>query len=133
MGFVSGFGLKRGAIASSVAHDSHNVIAVGVEDEDLINAINLVVQRKGGLAVADQNAQEILPLPAAGIMTHLDGYRTAALYARLDDMAKSLGSPLSAPFMTLSFMALPVIPELKITDRGLFELSSFNHVDLYVP
>ena len=132
LGFVRGFGLKRGAIASSVAHDSHNVIAVGVEDADLVRAINLVVRRKGGMAVAARDVEEILPLPAAGLMTTADGFQTAAQYAQLDRLAKSLGSPLSAPFMTLSFMALPVIPELKLTDRGLFELSCFNHVDLYV-
>ena len=132
LGFVRGFGLKRGAIASSVAHDSHNVIAVGVEDEDLARAINLVVSRKGGLAAAGPDVEEILPLPVAGIMSQTDGFRTAARYEDVDRSAKALGSHLAAPFMTLSFMALPVIPELKLTDRGLFELSSFKHVDLYV-
>jgi adenine deaminase len=132
LGFVRGFGLRRGAIASSVAHDSHNVIAVGVDDADLARAINLVVQQKGGMAVAAGDVAEILPLPVAGLMTQADGVQTAGQYAHLDRLAKSLGSPLAAPFMTLSFMALPVIPELKLTDRGLFELSSFKHVDLYI-
>ncbi|MFZ5798788.1 MAG: adenine deaminase [Desulfobulbus sp.] len=132
LGFVRGFGLRRGAIASSVAHDSHNVIAVGVGDADLVRAINLVVREKGGMAVAADDISEILPLPVAGLMTRADGLETAARYARLDRLAKSLGSALTAPFMTLSFMALPVIPELKLTDRGLFELSSFKHVDLYL-
>lgn len=132
LGFVRGFGLKRGAIASSVAHDSHNVIAVGVEDVDLLRAIKSVVHQKGGMAVVAGDIDETLPLPVAGLMTNADGFQTAAKYANLDRLAKSLGSPLTAPFMTLSFMALPVIPELKITDRGLFELSSFSHVDLFV-
>lgn len=132
LGFVSGFGLRQGAIASSVAHDSHNVLAVGVDDADLARAIDLVVREKGGMAVAAQDVEEILSLPVAGLMTHADGFQTAAQYAHLDRLAKSLGSPLTAPFMTLSFMALPVIPELKLTDRGLFEVSSFRHVDLYV-
>ena len=132
LGFVCGFGLRRGAIASSVAHDSHNVIAVGVDDADLARAINLVVRQKGGMAVAAGDIAEILPLPVAGLMTQADGLQTAGQYAHLDRLAKSLGSPLAAPFMTLSFMALPVIPELKLTDRGLFELSSFKHVDLYI-
>jgi adenine deaminase len=91
-----------------------------------------VVREKGGMAVAADDISEILPLPVAGLMTRADGLETAARYARLDRLAKSLGSALTAPFMTLSFMALPVIPELKLTDRGLFELSSFKHVDLYL-
>jgi adenine deaminase len=132
LGFVCGFGLRRGAIASSIAHDSHNVIAVGVDDADLARAINLVVRQKGGMAVCAGDLAEILPLPVAGLMTPADGVQTAGQYAHLDRLAKSLGSPLTAPFMTLSFMALPVIPELKLTDRGLFELSSFKHVDLSI-
>jgi adenine deaminase len=132
LGFVRGFGLTRGAIASSVAHDSHNVIAVGADDTELARALNLVGQHKGGLAVAAPDLEEILPLPVAGIMTHADGFRTAAQYARLDRLAKDLGSGLTAPFLTLSFMALPVIPELKLTDHGLFDLNCFRHVDLYV-
>lgn len=128
--FVRNFGLKKGAIASSVAHDSHNVVAVGVTDEDICSAVNLVIEHKGGLSVVYDNVREILPLPVAGLMAAEDGFEVARKYSRLDHMAKQLGSFLGAPFMTLSFMALLVIPKLKLSDRGLFDGETFQFVDL---
>ncbi len=130
--FLNGFGLKKGAIASTVAHDSHNILAVGTNDRDLSRAINLLVENRGGIALANGDKENILPLPVAGIMTHEDGYKTAMLYQKLDKEAKALGSPLAAPFMTLSFMALLVIPELKLSDKGLFDAKSFELTSLYV-
>lgn len=132
MGFIKGFGLKRGAIASSVAHDSHNIIAVGAKDKDIVNAVNLVNESQGGIAWVDGDKKEVLELPVAGIMSHRDGYEVAEKYSRLDDLAKSLGSPLHAPYMTLSFMALLVIPELKLSDKGLFDGDSFSLTSLEV-
>jgi adenine deaminase len=129
--FVRGFGLKRGAIAASVAHDSHNVVAVGVTDEDLCAAVNAVVEAKGGLAVVDRSETDVLPLEIAGLMSR-DGAAVAAGYARLDAKARGLGSPLTAPFMTLSFMALLVIPALKLSDRGLFDGRTFRFTTLDV-
>jgi adenine deaminase len=129
--FVRGFGLKRGAIAASVAHDSHNVVAVGVTDEELCAAVNAVVEARGGLAVVDGLTTDVLPLEIAGLMSR-DGAAVAAGYARLDAKARGLGSPLTAPFMTLSFMALLVIPALKLSDRGLFDGHSFRFTSLYV-
>lgn len=120
--FVKNFGLKRGAIASSVAHDSHNIIAVGTTDYDLCRAVNLIVENRGGLSVVSEDFEEILPLPLAGLMGDISGYEIAEKYAKIDMLAKRLGSNLDAPFMTLSFMALSVIPQLKLTDRGLFSI-----------
>jgi adenine deaminase len=125
VGFVRGFGLKRGAIASSVAHDSHNIVAVGVDDASLATAVNLVIAGRGGLAVAEGARGSVLPLPIAGLMSDLDGRTVARRYAALDAKAKRLGSRLGAPFMTLSFMALLVIPDLKLSDRGLFSGSKW--------
>ena len=127
--FIKNFGLKRGAIASSVAHDSHNIIAVGVDDESLCDAVNLLINAKGGVSVADHSNPAInllLPLPVAGLMSNEDGYEVAALYTAIDKAAKKLGSQLSAPFMTLSFMALLVIPHLKLSDKGLFDGDNFQ-------
>lgn len=129
--FVRGFGLKRGAIAASVAHDSHNVVAVGVTDEDVCAAVNAVVDARGGLAVVDGSAADVLPLEVAGLMSR-DGAAVAAGYARLDAKARGLGSPLTAPFMTLSFMALLVIPALKLSDRGLFDGREFRFTKLEI-
>lgn len=130
--FVRNFGLKRGAIASSVAHDSHNIIAVGATDEELAAAINLVIRHGGGLsAAAGGTVEEILPLPVAGLMTSEDGYETAERYTKLDRLAKELGSTLSSPYMTLSFMALLVIPALKLSDRGLFDGDRFDFIPLF--
>jgi len=120
IGFIRGFGLRAGALASSVAHDSHNIVAVGADDESLAAAVNAVIRHRGALAAVCGPLEQVLPLPIAGLMSDLDGARTAAAYTAVDAFAKSLGSPLSAPFMTLSFMALLVIPELKLSDRGLF-------------
>ncbi|MCL5022439.1 MAG: adenine deaminase [Nitrospirae bacterium] len=130
-GFIKGFGLKRGALASSVAHDSHNIVAVGVDDEDLCRAVNLVIAQKGGLAAVCGEREELLPLPLAGIMSSEDGYEVAERYSALDRMAKELGSSLSAPFMTLSFMALLVIPTIKLSDKGLFDGERFEFIDLF--
>ena len=131
VGFVKGFGLQRGAIASSVAHDSHNIIAVGVEDEAVCRAVNLIVEHQGGMAVVCDSEERILPLPVAGIMTDQDGFQVARRYSELDGLAKALGSRLQAPFMTLSFMALPVIPRLKLSDKGLFDAEKYSLIGLF--
>jgi adenine deaminase len=128
IGFIKGFGMMRGAIASSVAHDSHNIVAVGAEPADICRAVNAVIEARGGLAVVDGDRVEVLPLPVAGIMTNEDGYAVARRYAELDAMVKGMGTTLRAPFMTLSFMALLVIPSLKMSDRGLFDGDSFRFV-----
>lgn len=124
--FVKNFGLKKGAIASSVAHDSHNIIAVGVDAESLCKAVNLIIKEKGGVSVADNNFEKVLPLPVAGLMSNEDGYKVAEAYSDIDKAAKNLGSALAAPFMTLSFMGLLVIPHLKLSDMGLFDGDSFR-------
>jgi len=129
--FVKGFGLRSGALASSVAHDSHNIIAVGTSDRDLARAVNLVISHRGGIALADGDSTLVLPLPIAGIMTDADGYRVAQAYAQLNQRARQLGSNLAAPYMTLSFMALLVIPELKLSDKGLFDGNQFEFTSLF--
>ncbi len=129
--FVKNFGLKKGAIASSIAHDSHNIVAVGVSDEDICKAVNAVIINKGGLSVAYDRITEALPLPVAGIMTDEDGFKVAGHYSRLSDLAVQLGSSLRAPFMTLSFMALLVMPSLKLSDRGLFDSEAFKFTNLH--
>jgi adenine deaminase len=131
LGFVNGFGLKRGAIASCVAHDSHNIIATGTDDDSICRAINLIVNEKGGLALVDGDLSEILPLPFAGIMTVENGYEVAAKYKRMVRLVNSMGSNLAAPFMTLSFMALLVIPSLKLSDKGLFDGKNFAFTELF--
>jgi adenine deaminase len=129
---VKNFGLGSGAIASSVAHDSHNIIAVGASDEALSRAVNAVISAGGGLAVACPAGIAVLPLRIAGLMSDEDGYRVGAEYARLDAQAKALGSNLTAPFMTLSFMALLVIPHLKLSPAGLFDVSTFQPVKMWI-
>ena len=124
--FVKSFGLKKGAIASSVAHDSHNIIAVGVDDENICNAVNLIIENNGGISCVDANEEIILSLPVAGLMSNEDGYTIAEKYTAIDKAAKDLGSKLSAPFMTLSFMALLVIPHVKLSDLGLFDGDEFK-------
>ena len=125
--FIKNMGLKNGAIASSVAHDSHNIVAVGCDDKSLTKAINLIIEAKGGVSCADDAGNEkIVALPVAGLMSAGDGYKVAAAYTEIDKMAKVLGSNLSAPFMTLSFMALLVIPHIKLSDKGLFNGDSFS-------
>lgn len=127
--FVNAFGLKEGAIASSVAHDSHNIIAVGADDESIVEAVNLIIQHKGGLSVVSNTQKGILPLPIAGLMTNEDGYKISQDYKDIDAFAKNiLGCTLTSPFMTLSFMALLVIPKLKISDLGLFDGEKFEFV-----
>ncbi len=131
LGFIQGVGLKAGALASSVAHDSHNIVAVGVDDESLAAAVNLVIQHRGGVAAVGKGTEKILPLPIAGLMTDLDGPTAARDYAAVDAFAKELGSGLAAPFMTLSFMALTVIPDLKMSDLGLFSGTKGGFVPLF--
>jgi adenine deaminase len=131
-GFVKGFSLKKGAFASSVAHDSHNIICTGTNDEDIVNAVNKVVKMKGGLVVADGIQISSLPLPVAGIMSDQPVDIVADEYKKLSDKVKELGCMMAAPFMTLSFMALLVIPELKLSDRGLFNGREFRHVPLFM-
>ena len=129
VGWITNFGLKRGALAGSVAHDSHNIVAVGTNDGDLCAAVNAVIAQKGGISLADGAHHRVLPLPVAGIMTDADAYTVADAYAQMDREAKDLGCTLSAPYMTLSFMALLVIPHLKMSDRGLFDGDTFRLVD----
>jgi adenine deaminase len=124
--FIKNFGLKSGAIASSVAHDSHNIVAIGVDDESICQAVNLVIAERGGISCVSAPTSLVLALPVAGLMSNEDGYRVAEAYTAIDAMAKSLGSTLSAPFMTLSFMALLVIPHLKLSDKGLFDGDNFK-------
>lgn len=132
VGFITGFGLKTGAIASCIAHDSHNIVAVGTDDKSLTKAVNLIIQNKGGICAVDENSAEILPLPIAGIISDKSCQEVAEKHELLEQKAKELGSTLSAPFMTLSFMALLVIPKLKMSDKGLFDGEKFEFVDLWV-
>lgn len=132
LAFAHNFGLKRGAIASCVAHDSHNIIAIGADDESLSKVVNLLIDYKGGIAAVYSDQAKVLSLPVAGIMSNEDGYAVAAEYSGLDQMVKNrMGCTLSAPFMTLSFMALLVIPQLKISDRGLFDVKSFRFISVF--
>jgi adenine deaminase len=126
--FVKNFGLKQGAIASSVAHDSHNIIAVGADDKSICEAVNLVIKETGGVVALGKGKEEVLALPVAGLMSNQNGYQVAESYTSIDQFAKDLGSTLLAPFMTLSFMALLVIPHLKLSDKGLFDGDEFKFV-----
>jgi len=130
--FIRSFGLKRGAIASTVAHDSHNIIAVGVKDEDIARAVNALVDSKGGICCVDGEHVYHLPLPVARLMSAADGFQIAAKYEEIDQKAREIGSSLRAPFMTLSFMALLVIPELKLSDKGLFDGESFKFTSVFL-
>ncbi|MCX6141361.1 MAG: adenine deaminase [Candidatus Kapabacteria bacterium] len=127
IGYIKNIGLTRGAIASSVAHDSHNIVAVGCSDAEIVEAVNSIIGARGGVCVTADGMSDLLPLPVAGLMSNEDGYDVARTYAALDARAKLLGSPLRAPFMTISFMALLVIPQLKLSDKGLFDGSRFEH------
>ena len=129
--FIKNFGLKEGAIASCIAHDSHNIVAVGVDDESLAQAINLIIESKGGISVAHQHGKDVLPLPVAGIMSNQAVDKVAEGYQSLHNKAKELGCQLDAPFMSLSFMALLVIPALKLSDKGLFDGVSFKLTNLH--
>lgn len=130
--FIKNFGLKKGAIASSVAHDCHNIVVVGTSDEEICNAVNLIIKNTGGICAVNGAENKSLALPVAGIISDKNGWETGKLYEEIDAMAKTLGSNLRAPFMTLSFMALLVIPDLKLSDKGLFSGNSFSFVDLEV-
>ncbi|GEP49741.1 adenine deaminase [Flavobacterium noncentrifugens] len=130
--FIKNFGLKKGAIASSVAHDCHNIVVVGTSDEEICKAVNLIIENTGGICAVNGSETKILGLPVAGIISDKDGWETGKLYQEIDAMAKGFGSNLKAPFMTLSFMALLVIPDLKLSDKGLFSGKAFQFVDLEV-
>ena len=130
VGFIKGFGLKRGAFASSVAHDSHNIICAGTNDDDIVAAVNEIVRLNGGLAAADGQNLKSVQLDIAGIMSDKPVSEIAAGYKMLSDWVKSMGCSMSSPFMTLSFMALLVIPELKLSDKGLFDGRTFSFVPL---
>ena len=130
--FIKNFGLKEGAIGSSVGHDSHNIIAVGVSDEAICKAVNLIIENTGGICAVSNSEEKIVPLPVAGIMSDKDGATIGKQYAALDKMAKGLGSTLNAPYMTLSFMALLVIPSLKLSDKGLFNGTDFKFTSLEI-
>lgn len=127
--FIKNFGLKQGAIASSVAHDSHNIVAVGVDDESICKAVNMIIEHKGGVSCIKDDLEMIVPLPVAGLMSNEDGYQVAQQYSLIDKAAKDAGSTLASPFMTLSFMALLVIPHLKLSDKGLFDGDKFEFVN----
>ena len=124
--FIKNFGLKSGALASSVAHDSHNIVAVGVNDESICDAVNMIIEHKGGVSFVSDDTEMIVPLPVAGLMSNEDGYKVAEQYSLIDKAVKYAGCTLSAPFMTLSFMALLVIPHLKLSDLGLFDGDKFE-------
>ncbi len=130
--FVSGFGIKSGAFASSVAHDSHNVVAVGTNDADLTSAINAVIEAKGGLSVSNHGQTDVLRLPVAGLMSTESCQTVASHYCELNERLSQAGSTLRSPFMTLSFMALLVIPSLKLSDKGLFDGERFEFTPLFV-
>jgi adenine deaminase len=130
--FIKNFGLKEGAIASSVGHDSHNIIAVGVSDEMICKAVNLIIENRGGICAVNSSEEKIVPLPVAGIMSDLSAQEIGKSYAELDKMAKRMGSKLRAPYMSLSFMALLVIPSLKLSDKGLFDGTSFQFTSLEI-
>ncbi len=122
-----------GAIGSSVAHDSHNIVSVGVDDIDICRAVNTIIKEKGGISAVCGDTEKVLPLPVAGIMSDLSYKEVSKRYIELDRFAKELGSQLRAPFMSLSFMALLVIPQIKLSDKGLFDVLRFEFVDLFAP
>ena len=132
IGFIKNIGLKKGAIASSIAHDSHNIIAVGVSDDDIVSVVNKLIENKGGIVVGDKEKQLDLKLEVAGLMTSKDGTEVAKLYNELNVLAKEYGTKLKSPFMTIAFMSLLVMPELKLGDKGLFDVNKFDFVDLFV-
>ncbi|MFL5752460.1 MAG: adenine deaminase [Bacteroidia bacterium] len=129
--FIKNTGLKKGAIASCVAHDCHNIVVTGTSDAAICKAVNLIIRSKGGISYADEQEERILPLPIGGIMSDCDAYEIARQYIALDKKAKDAGSNLSAPYMSLSFMALLVIPALKLSDKGLFDGTTFSFVDVF--
>jgi len=129
--FIKGLGLKNGAIASTIAHDSHNIIAAGVNDEDIANAINRLIELKGGILVTENEKYDEIQLEIAGLLTQNDGKEIASKYKKLNQLVRSMGSTLNAPFMTISFMALLVIPEIKLSDMGLFDVRKFKIIDMF--
>lgn len=129
--FIKNTGIKNGALASSVAHDSHNIVAAGTDDQAICRAVNLVIESRGGISAVSGKRELLLPLPVAGLMSDQDGHAVARAYTAIDKMAKEMGSTLTAPFMTLSFMALLVIPSLKLSDKGLFDGDKFNFTGLF--
>ncbi|HEX5003218.1 MAG TPA: adenine deaminase [Bacteroidia bacterium] len=130
--FISNFKIQQGAIASTVAHDSHNIIAVGSDDESICRAVNLLMANKGGLSAVDHKGELVVPLPIAGLMSDKSCDEVGRIYSEIDQKVKSMGSNLNAPFMTLSFMALLVIPTIKLSDKGLFDGTAFSFTDLWV-
>jgi len=130
IGFIKNIGLKRGAMASTVAHDSHNIVAVGTSDAEIVSAINQIIESKGGILACEAERTCLLSLPVGGLMSELDGVTIANRYEEVDAMAKEFGSTLSAPFMTVAFMSLLVIPEIKLGDKGLFDGNKFEFIDL---
>ena len=129
--FIKNFGLKSGALAASIAHDSHNIIAIGVDDKSIIESINKIIELKGGIVAHNNEKIDFLQLDIAGLMSSKDGVFIANSYSKLNEIAYSLGSTLKSPFMTMSFMALLVIPELKISDKGLFDSINFEFTNLF--
>ncbi|HRW61964.1 MAG TPA: adenine deaminase [Bacteroidales bacterium] len=132
VGFIRNFGLKKGAMAGSIAHDSHNIIAIGVSDTEIVKAVNRIIDYKGGIVACYDDVEEGLKLNIAGLMSTESAEVVAEKYHKVNEMVKSMGSTLGAPFMTMAFMALLVIPELKIGDKGLFDVSKFSFTSLYV-
>jgi adenine deaminase len=132
VGFIKNFNLKKGAIAGSIAHDSHNIIAIGTNDQDIVKAVNTIIENKGGITAVEGEDSKSLVLNVAGLMSTLEADEVAEKYHQVNAMAKDFGSDLTAPFMTMAFMALLVIPELKIGDKGLFDVSKFEFTSLFV-
>ena len=130
IGFIKNIGLKRGALASTVAHDSHNIVAVGTSDAEITSAINQIIDSKGGILACEGDKTCLLSLPVGGLMSDAEGEIIAQQYEKVDAMAKELGSTLTAPFMTVAFMSLLVIPEIKLGDKGLFDGKSFQFTNL---
>lgn len=126
---INGFGLKWGAFASSIAHDSHNIIAVGCSDREIVMAINRIITEQGGIALVDGDQEKILPLPIGGIMSSKSCWQLAYEWEELHNRVKAMGCVLKAPFMTLAFMSLIVIPKLKIGEKGLFDYTLFSFID----
>lgn len=130
--FIKNMGLQQGAIASCVAHDCHNIVAVGVSDDDICKAVNIIINAKGGISLVSKTEELILPLPIGGIMTNQLAEEVALAYTKIDKRAKELGSNLKAPYMSLSFMALLVIPKLKLSDKGLFDGKNFKFTEVFL-
>ena len=131
-GFIKGFGLKKGAIASSIAHDSQNIVVIGYNSKDMADAVNRVIENKGGLAVESEDFDDSLSLPIAGLMTNEDAFEVASKLKHLQKMAYALGCEINEPFMTMAFMSLLVMPSIKLSDKGLFDVDSFEFMDVII-